>query len=275
MKQLRAIRILMATLFSLAIAACLLIGPQIHPMARAAWKSQIILSALAATSGAAFVWLLLTFLFGRIYCAGVCPIGSLSDGFSALFRKIDRKMGRKRVYSYREPTRLQLNILLVYLVCIVLGIGLVPLLLEPWNITRNILTPIRPDLADSTWGRLGFGAVIGIVAGVVSAVLLAAISARRGRFFCTSVCPVGGALSLIGSRSVIHLEIDRDACDVCGICEEVCPAECVKVLDRTIDNSRCVRCFECGAACPREAIHYQMNRNMPFTPLFRRAKQRT
>ena len=52
MKQLRAIRILLAVLFFIASAACLMIGPQVHPMARAAARTQIALSAASATAAA-------------------------------------------------------------------------------------------------------------------------------------------------------------------------------------------------------------------------------
>ncbi len=263
----------MAILFLLASAACLMIGPQIHPMARAAWKLQIILSALAATSGAAIVWLLMTFLFGRVYCSCVCPVGTLSDLFARGGRRISRRLGRERTYRYRAASRSGQHVLVVYLLCLVLGIGVIPLLIEPWNIMRNISSTVNPSLARTAWGAYGFGAVIGICAGIVSLVVIAALSVWRGRFFCTRICPLGAGMGLISERSVYHLEIDRDACDACGKCEEVCRAECILSREKEIDNTRCVRCLDCAAECPREAIHFQINPNMPLTPLFRKVKK--
>ena len=68
MKQLRAIRILLAVIFLAASVACIAIGPHFNPIAAVAGKVQIALSALSITIGATFVWLLVSLLFGRVYC---------------------------------------------------------------------------------------------------------------------------------------------------------------------------------------------------------------
>ena len=88
MKQLRAIRILLAVIFLAAAVACIAIGPHFNPIAAVAGKVQIALSALSITIGATFVWLLVSLLFGRVYCATVCPVGTLSDLFLRLRRQI-------------------------------------------------------------------------------------------------------------------------------------------------------------------------------------------
>ena len=66
MKLLRIVRISLAALVFVASAAALLMGAEVHPVARLAEKSQIILSSLSITAGTALVWLLLTLLFGRV-----------------------------------------------------------------------------------------------------------------------------------------------------------------------------------------------------------------
>ena len=271
MKQLRAIRILLAALFLAASLACIVMGSHAHPMAVLSEKSQIALSALSVTLGATLVWLLVTFLLGRVYCATVCPIGTISDLFLRLRRCIPRL---NRPFSYRHPSKASIHILWIYVICLLLGIGVVPLLIEPWNMTRNIVAVAKPSVAQQAWIEVGLGAAAGVAAGVVSVVLIAALSLWRGREFCTSYCPLGYAMGKIGDRSVWQLEIDRDLCDSCGRCEDECRASCIKVVSRYIDNSRCVRCFDCAARRPRQAIRLQAGRNRPATPLFRRAKQR-
>lgn len=42
-------------------------------------KSQIIPSAIQTCLGTTIFWLVATLLFGRIYCAVICPIGALQD----------------------------------------------------------------------------------------------------------------------------------------------------------------------------------------------------
>ena len=269
MKQLRAIRILLAVLFFIASAACLMIGPQVHPMARAAARTQIALSAASPTAGAALVWLLLTFLLGRVYCSTACPIGTFSDIFLRLRRAVPRL---NRPFRYRHPSHWGIHILWIYLLCLIAGVAAVPFIIEPWNIARNMASAVNPEATAHTWATISLGAGAGMLAGVLSGLIIAALSVWRGREFCTRICPVGTALGIVQEHSLMHIEIDPDKCISCGRCEERCRAQCVKVVSRYVDASRCVMCFDCVADCPTGAIRYQRNRNRPATPLVRRVK---
>ena len=79
MKDLRTIRIFLATLFFIGAVAYLAISETIHPMARIVPEVQIVPSLLASGLGAIVVWFGITFLFGRVYCSAVCPVGILQD----------------------------------------------------------------------------------------------------------------------------------------------------------------------------------------------------
>jgi ferredoxin len=50
--------------------------------------------------------------------------------------------------------------------------------------------------------------------------------------------------------------IDGEKCAGCGVCEDVCPVEAVRVSDGVarIDQDRCNECEACVEACPNEAI---------------------
>lgn len=272
MRQLRAIRILLATLFFVASAACLLIGPQVHPMARAAMRLQIILSAASITMGATLVWLLMTFLFGRVYCAIACPVGTFSDIFLRIRRHIP---ALDKPFRYRHPTRWGKHVLWIYILCLLAGVMAVPFAIEPWNIARNMAAAANPDTVSSTWATIGPGVATGIAAGIVSAILIAATSLWHGREFCSRYCPLGTALGFLQEHSVMHIEIDPDRCTSCGKCEEICRSQCIKVVSRYVDASRCVRCLDCVAECPENAIRYQINRNRPATPLLRKVKRQS
>lgn len=269
MKQLRAIRMLLAVLFFIATAVCLLVGPQVHPMVRAAGRVQITLSAASVTLGVTLVWLLITFLLGRVYCSSACPVGTYSDIFLRLRRAVPRL---NRPFRYRHPSPWGIHILWIYLLCLIAGVAAVPFLIEPWNIARNMAAAVNPAAVDTTWATISLGVGTGILAGMVSGLLIAALSVWRGREFCTRYCPVGTTLGIVQEHSLMHIEIDPDRCISCGKCEERCRAQCIKVVSRYVDASRCVRCFDCVADCPTGAIRYQRNRNRPATPLVRRVK---
>lgn len=268
MRQLKIIRTFIAVLFFAASVAYLFIGPHVHPMAVVSKKVQIIPSAIAVTIGATLVWLLITFLLGRVYCSTVCPVGTLQDVVINLKRRIPRL---KKPFSYKTPKRWRLIPFFIYLVFLVGGLFFIPYLLEPWNIMRNMASTVRPDAIQNSWMTLGVGAGVGILAGCVSFVGIVLAAFFTGRDFCNTVCPIGNAMIFIGDQTLYRIEIDPDKCVGCLKCEDVCKSSCIKVTERFVDNSRCVRCFDCLAECPNDAIRYQSDRNRrPATPLMQR-----
>jgi len=50
--------------------------------------------------------------------------------------------------------------------------------------------------------------------------------------------------------------VDGEKCAGCGVCEDVCPVEAIRVNDGVarIDQDRCNECEACVEACPNEAI---------------------
>jgi len=50
--------------------------------------------------------------------------------------------------------------------------------------------------------------------------------------------------------------VDGEKCAGCGVCEDVCPVEAIRVSDGVarIDQNRCNECEACVEACPNEAI---------------------
>ncbi len=233
-------------------------------------RLQIVLSALSATAGATLVWIVVTFLFGRIYCSTICPIGTISDFFLRIRNKLP---SLAKPFSYRHRSKLSVHILWIYILCVILGIFVIPFLIEPWNIMRNICAIINPDAISSTWATIGLGSLFGIAGGILAVIFIAVLSLFYGRRFCTDYCPVGVGLGFIANNSIYHLDIDRDKCSSCGLCEDICRSSCIKVVSRYIDNSRCVRCLDCIAKCPDQAIKMQVNRNRPASPLLSRVKK--
>lgn len=52
------------------------------------------------------------------------------------------------------------------------------------------------------------------------------------------------------------ISIDRQACNGCGLCVEICPTGALKLVDNLIqvDNSLCQECDLCVDTCPQNAL---------------------
>ena len=92
--MLRKIRIILAALFFAGITLLFLdVTGTIHQWLGWMAKIQFLPAALALNFAVVAVLLILTLLFGRVYCSVICPLGIMQDIFSWIrgkFRKKDR-----------------------------------------------------------------------------------------------------------------------------------------------------------------------------------------
>lgn len=253
----RQFRIMLALVMLFVSLLWLLLGTSAPVYALVAEQAQIIPSSIQTCLGVTVAWIIATLLFGRIYCATVCPVGTLQD--IVIWSR--RKMEPSFTFRYESPKKIWLIILLAYVGSLIAGIWTVAYVIEPWNIVRNAASAVRPADTETTWQAIGvsFGVGFAAGAGILAAILFCAW--RWGRVFCTSICPIGTALGCLHSQSLMHISIDPDKCISCMKCEDVCASRCIKVSERQVDNSRCTRCFDCTAVCPNDAIRFQLNRS--------------
>lgn len=283
MNDLRTIRIFLSVIFLAASISYLFIGVDVNPMAQISLKMQIIPSALSMTIGATSLWLVATFLLGRIYCSSVCPVGALQDSATWLRRKLTGLKFVKRVrigvnhrllfppFRYKRPRSLRKYILVIYAGFLLLGLITFAALLEPWNMMRAAARLTNHQGAEE-WKWLFFAGNV-VIGGIIGMLILFAIwlwALFAGRRFCVEVCPIGTILGYISYRAIYQIEIDPDRCTNCLRCEEVCKSGSIKIVSRYVDNGNCVRCFDCLKVCGDNAIRYQRNRNRRSNPLLQR-----
>lgn len=252
----KSFRIMLALVMLFASLLWLLLGTSAPVYAIISERAQIIPSAIQTTFGATVVWIIATILFGRIYCATVCPVGTLQD--IVIWSR--RKTNPQKKFRFEEGRKVRYVFLLAYLASLVAGILVVGYVIEPWNIMRNAASAIRPADISMTWEAIGISVGIGIATGTVALAAILIWAWYGGRGFCTTVCPIGIALGCLHSQSLMHIAIDPDKCISCMKCEDICPSKCIKVDQRLVDNSRCVRCFDCTYVCPNDAIRFQLNK---------------
>lgn len=278
MRTLRIVRMVVAVIFFLATIAYFLtanIGAdsinavRAHDSLMFVERAQLIPSAIALSMGALLFWLCATMFMGRIYCATVCPVGTLSDIFMRLHRELGRLFpSRFRLrFRWKNANRGRYHIMAVYFICLVIGIMAIPFLLEPWNIVRNAASLGDGEIVAGTWQLLGVGMLLGVgLTGIVTLGVVIIWGFFAGRDFCNIICPVGQAMGILDRFTLMHIEFDPDRCISCMQCEEVCRSSCIQVKTRLVDNSRCVKCFDCICRCPAGAIRLQPSKNKPATP---------
>jgi ferredoxin len=81
-------------------------------------------------------------------------------------------------------------------------------------------------------------------------------SAKYGRLFCNTICPVGTLLGALSTISFLKIKINKTTCNRCGKCANVCKAQCIDIAKKEVDFSRCVACYNCIDACSDNSINY-------------------
>jgi len=234
-------------------------------------KIQFLPAVLAINVGVIIALVLLTLVFGRIYCSVICPLGVFQDVIARLNRK-------KNKYSYSKALSwLRYTMLGVMVVALVAGVGSVFQLLAPYSAYGRIATMIfQPvykagnnllatlaERADSyafyhVEQIAAFGSVL--VIAVVTFIILAILALRNGRTYCNTICPVGTVLSFLARFSFLKIRFDTDKCKNCSMCSKNCKAACIDYKTHTVDYSRCVVCGNCIDKCKFGALHYDNKR---------------
>ncbi|MBR4839768.1 MAG: 4Fe-4S binding protein [Paludibacteraceae bacterium] len=238
------------------------------------WMAKIqFLPALLALNVVSLLFLLLlTLLFGRVYCSIICPLGIFQDIVSWIHGL--SKRGRFRFSFTPAKSWLRYTMLGVTLLLFVLGLQTWVGIIDPYAAYgRMVATFVSPlyrwannFLADwaekmdsyaiysvDVWIKGGATFVIALL----TLVVLAILSWKSGRAYCNTICPVGTILGLLSKHSLFVPVIDKEKCIGCGLCPRRCKSSCINPAERKIDYSRCVVCMDCMEVCKGKAISYR------------------
>lgn len=155
--------------------------------------------------------ILFAFLFGRVFCAGVCPFGALQE-----------LVNIKNYRLSKAVTTLLGMIPWLYLILAIL-----------YAVTRSSFIICR---FDPFIGIFRLGGDIGLI--TFGALLLIA-SIFIGRPFCRFLCPYGALLSLFSRVSIWKVELTQKPCINCELCHNACPVDAIQSpYDNKVKESR-------------------------------------
>lgn len=280
--MLRRIRIVLAAVMFAAVTLLFLdFTGALHLWLRWAAKIQFLPALLALNLVVVAVLLVLTLVFGRIYCSVICPMGVMQD----IIAWIHRKANRKHRYTYsREHRVLRWAVFAVFAVCLIVGVPAVVTLLAPYSsfgrIAQNLFQPIYilcnnglALLSEHLNSYAFYERDIWIRSGLTFAVaaatflIIAVLAWRGGRTYCNSICPVGTLLSLPARVAWFRIRFDEKKCIRCGLCARNCKAACIDFKNHRVDYSRCVSCGTCLTYCKKDALHYTRKRPVAPAPV--------
>ena len=144
--------------------------------------------------------LLFALLFGRVFCAGVCPFGALQELVNVKNYKLSKA------------------------VTTVLG-------LIPWiYLTLAVLFAMTNSAFiicrfDPFVGIFRLGGDLGLL---IFGALLLITSIFTGRPFCRFLCPYGALLSLFSRVSIFHTKMTKKQCINCELCHNACPVDAIR-----------------------------------------------
>ena len=250
------------------------------------------------TLAAVVLIVLVTLLFGRIYCSVLCPLGILQDGIAFLAQRIKGKAHRR--YRFLDTRPVKYGVFLFVLILGAAGVMLPLIALLPssnfftivsnvflkfFNLILELLARAAQGVAENgslAHFKVAHGpgspgwyesvippvAAFGFSLGVF--LIVAALAAWRGRIYCNTLCPVGAVLSLIGRKPLYRIALSQDMCVCCGMCEAACKGGAIDSKKKSVLAENCVMCFNCIPACKRGCVKLEKRPKMAAFNLSRR-----
>ena len=274
--MLRKIRIALAVVFWLGITLLFLdFTGALHGWLGWMAKVQFLPAVLALNVAVIVGLVLLTLVFGRVYCSVICPLGVFQDGVAHLSVALKRKKKNRKPYSYSPELKwLRYGVWVVFVIALIVGVQALVALLAPYSawgrIVQNLFQPVYlwvnnlfaaiAERANSyafydkeVWLR----SLPTFIIAVITLVAVVILAWKNGRTYCNTICPVGTTLSFFSRFAMFRPMIDKNVCVKCKQCEHNCKASCIDVENQTIDYSRCVDCFNCIDSCKLGGLKYK------------------
>lgn len=280
--MLRKIRITLALIFFVGITLLFLdFTGTVHAWLGWMAKIQFLPAVLALNVGVILLLAVLTLIFGRIYCSVICPLGVMQDIVSWISGK--RKKTKYRFTYSVEKKWLRYGMLGVFVIAIIAGIGSFVALLAPYSsygrIASNLFAPIyqwgnsllayfaeRAESYAFYETEVWIKSLPTFIIAVVTFIVLVILAWRNGRSYCNTICPVGTVLGFLSRFSLLHITIDENKCNACGLCSCKCKAACINGKEHKVDYTRCVACMDCIDTCKHGAIQYRLRTKNTVVP---------
>lgn len=271
--MLKKLRVLLATISLILITLLFLdFSGALHAYFGWMAKLQFVPAMLASSFVIVIAIVVITLLFGRIYCSVICPLGIYQDCIAHVAEK--RKKNR---YSFKRSKRYRYYIGLAFFLLIAFGFTSIAIFIEPYSIfgrfASNLFSPVYRLINNmlayfaERWNSYAFYHVdvyikslpMFIIA-IAYFLIITVLALVNGRWYCNNICPVGALLGSLSKFSVLKPRFDEKKCISCGLCEKNCRCSAIDAKNHVIDYTKCVTCFNCVSKCNKGAMRYGINK---------------
>jgi polyferredoxin len=221
--------------------------------------------------------IILTMLFGRVFCGWVCPLGALNNLIGSLRKQAASHQGRNwyRVKYYiligmiissaftLQPTGLMdpLSLLIRSF-----SISIYPLFnygvravfdtlyrvdpLGAASVTEPVFTVLKKTVLSFEQSFYEQNVFIGALF-----LFVLGLNLIEKRFWCKYLCPLGAFLGLFSRFSLLRRSVSED-CTECGACSRVCPGNAAPHQKNKWKDTECLYCWNCDDVCPQNAVRF-------------------
>jgi len=180
--------------------------------------------------------LILSLLFGTVFCGFICPFGSIQEWIGKIGKKIFKtKYNRFVPLKFDKYLRYVRYAVLAWVIYITAKTGLLIFVnIDPYHALFTFWT-----------GEVAIQAIIALILTLISSLFVE-------RPFCKYFCPFGAFLGLFNFIRIFKIKRNKSTCISCKACDNKCPMN-IKVSEATIvSDPRCITCLECTSeiTCP-------------------------
>jgi len=198
-------------------------------------------------------------LAGGAFCGWICPFGAFQDLLDWVRRKLHLPEVQVPVRLDRILTYGRYLVLAGVLYATITTVKLWFADYDPYRTIFGLGWLFEFNLAEQ-WPA--YAVALGIMAGALLV----------PRFWCRYLCPLGGAISLLGNLSLLRIRRDAVACKNCAVCNAPCPVKIDVAQADPAVSADCIGCLKCVEACPRHgALNLTLGPALP--PLFKSRKK--
>ena len=202
--------------------------------------------------------ILITVVFGRVFCSWVCPMGFIFEMTDKLRRVAVFLEIKPRNVRYSPSTKYAL-LAVGLILAAVFSVPLLGYIYPPAIAGREIHDLVFALFDRAEIGRFGWTAEgLSWMTLLLGAVVAFEVLISR-RWWCRYVCPGGALYSMLGSSRPVRVQLDSRSCTSCADCVRVCPMGLNPMHAKM--GAECDSCGLCISVCEDDALAYGLGWN--------------